>query len=316
MRKVLAKDIDVFEGVNIGGIKQFILSRGSNGKNPLILFLHGGPGMAQLGFMPHYQKLLEEHFIVVNWDQRGAGFSFSNNIPQESMNIQQFIDDTIEVTNYLRKKYQKEKIYLVGHSWGSLLGMKAINEHPELFCHFIGVGHVANMWRVEELRYNYTRDIVLKENNAEAIKELEEIGQPPYKGGLNCIQISSKWHAQYTKDVINGDANALISEGIKNSKYFTNDNSEQWNNGIQFSINTLLKGIFEVNLYENVKTVGVPITFIGGRFDYTTFSSLANEYLDYIKAPKKSFIWFEKSAHVPMLEESEKFQHELINLLL
>ncbi|XMB85369.1 alpha/beta hydrolase [Mycoplasmatota bacterium WC44] len=316
MRKVLASDVDVFEGVDIGGIKQFILARGNNESNPLILFLHGGPGMAQIGFMPHYQKILEEHFIVVNWDQRGAGLSFSDNIPKESMNTQQFIYDTIEVTNYLRKKYKKERIYLIGHSWGSLLGMKVIYEHPELFYHFIGVGHVADMWRVEELRYNFTKDMVIKENNTEAIKELEGIGYPPYKDGLNCIQVSSKWHAKYAKYIRTGDANTFITEGIKNSRYFSNENMEQWSNGLQFSINSLFKELFEANLYKNVKTVDVPVTFFGGRFDYTTFSSLASEYLDYINAPKKNFVWFEKSAHIPMLEESEEFQHGLVDLLL
>lgn len=107
------------EHVPIGGIKQWLLIRGKQKDVPVLLFVHGGPGGAQIGFARHFQGILEEHFIVVNWDQRGAGLSYSKDIPSGSMRIDQFVSDLIEVTDYLRNRFLRKKIYLVGHSFGT-----------------------------------------------------------------------------------------------------------------------------------------------------------------------------------------------------
>ena len=113
--------------IEIGGIEQYIMIRGRDTNNPILLFLHGGPGYAQISYARKYQKELEDNFIVVNWDQRGAGKSFSFNIPKDTMNREQFIEDCKELIDYLCKKYNKEKIFLDGHSWGSELGLYIVD---------------------------------------------------------------------------------------------------------------------------------------------------------------------------------------------
>ncbi len=119
--------------IELGGIDQYIMVRGRDISNPILLFLHGGPGYSQISFARKYQEELEDSFIVINWDQRGSGMSYSFDIPKESMNREQFIDDSKELIDYLCKKYDKEKIYLAGHSWGSELGLYPHIEEPEKF---------------------------------------------------------------------------------------------------------------------------------------------------------------------------------------
>ena len=125
--------ITSMEFVEIGGIQQWIMIRGHDLNNPLLLLLHGGPGSAESPLAYKFQRDLEKSFIVVNWDQRGGGKSYFKKIPIESMNIEQFITDTHDLIQMLKKRFDKEKIYLVGHSWGSMLGTLVVQRYPELF---------------------------------------------------------------------------------------------------------------------------------------------------------------------------------------
>ncbi|MTI68132.1 MAG: alpha/beta hydrolase [Firmicutes bacterium] len=306
------KKVDELEVVNIGGIDQYILQRGDNRENPLILFLHGGPGNGQIGYMSDYQKELEKHFIVVNWDQRGAGLSYSDNIKKESMNIEQFINDTFEVTNYLKTKFNKEKLYLMGHSWGSLLGMKVIDKYPELFYKYIGIGQVADMWEGEKICYDYVKKMASKENNKLAIQELNEIDPPPYDNSLECIQVIRKWVSEYDGTMKNGELVPTMYKGMKNSKYYNDEDIEKWEKGGAFSAINMLDEILESSLFKEIKRVKIPVIFFGGKHDYTTPQKIAFKYLQKLKAPYKEFIWFENSAHMPMIEECEKFEKEVI----
>ncbi|MGG0719229.1 alpha/beta hydrolase [Robertmurraya massiliosenegalensis] len=156
--------ISVLESVAIGGIEQWVLIRGESINNPIVLFLHGGPGNAQIGWAPKFQSNLERNFIVVNWDQRGSGLSYFEGIPEESMNINQFIQDAYELTIYLLNKFKKNKIFIVGHSWGTIIGMPLIQKHPHLFHAYIGVGQSVDLQRGELLSYEYTLEYA-KNNN-------------------------------------------------------------------------------------------------------------------------------------------------------
>ena len=143
--------ITSLEKITLGGIKQTILIRGHDTKSPILLFLHGGPGFPEMDIAYKFQRKLEEHFIVVNWDQRGAGKSFSKKIPRESMTIEQFISDAHELIRFLRERFDKEKIYLVGHSWGTTLGLLLTQRYPELFFAYVGIGQVVNALESEQI---------------------------------------------------------------------------------------------------------------------------------------------------------------------
>lgn len=140
----------------IGGINQWLLIRGQDSRKPILLWIHGGPGAAQIGFNRHYCTDLEQDFIVVNWDQRGAGLSYSSRIPPETMNIDQMVDDLIEIVKQLCSRFQQQKVYLLGHSWGTILSILAVKRYPELFHGYFSVCQLVNFSENERASYEFT----------------------------------------------------------------------------------------------------------------------------------------------------------------
>src|SRR5262249_40993606 len=141
--------IDRKECLTIGGMPQWIALRSDNVDNPIILFLHGGPGTAQISFSRKSQEGLEDSFLVVNWDQRGAGRSYSRSLRKEDMNIDRFIEDAEELIAYLLKRFGQEKVYLVGHSWGTSIGAYLTARRPDLVWADIAIGQIVDMERGE-----------------------------------------------------------------------------------------------------------------------------------------------------------------------
>jgi pimeloyl-ACP methyl ester carboxylesterase len=179
MKKSNKNSIDSVEKVIIGGIEQVVSLRSENINNPIILFLHGGPGTAQIAFSRKSQKKLEKFFIVVNWDQRGAGRSYSSSIKKEDLNIERLVLDTEELTISLLKRFNQPKIFLVGHSWGSIIGLKFSARRPDLIESYIGIGQIVDMKRGEVISYKFTLAEAIKRNNKKAITQLKKIEEPP-----------------------------------------------------------------------------------------------------------------------------------------
>jgi len=190
------KSIASLEKASVGGISQWLLIRGRDVDNPVLLFLHGGPGSPEMPVMPGFSKELEERFIVVHWDQRGAGKTNHISIPKESFTIQQFINDAHELTGILKKRFDEDKIYLVGHSWGSLLGTLTAHRYPEDYHAYVGIGQCVDMQRNESISYNFALDQARKGENKRAARELESIGPPPYRG-IGELIIQRKWLQEF-----------------------------------------------------------------------------------------------------------------------
>ncbi|MFW9923722.1 MAG: alpha/beta fold hydrolase [Candidatus Thorarchaeota archaeon] len=165
-----SKSIASLEKITINGLKHWVLIRGHNLENPLLLFLHGGPGSPEMGFAHKYERNLEKHFIFVNWDQRGAGKTFSFRTPKESMNVEQFISDGHQLISYLLERFKKKKIVLVGHSWGSELGTLLVQRYPELFYTYIGIGQVVNTEINEQLSFEFTIREAERTKNKKALR--------------------------------------------------------------------------------------------------------------------------------------------------
>jgi pimeloyl-ACP methyl ester carboxylesterase len=153
--KLLAGSISEKVFVNINGVEQGMFIKSKDSNNPVLLFVHGGRGMPEYWLTQRYPIGLEDHFTVVWWEQRGAGLSYSVDIAPETMTAEQFVDDTIEVTNYLRDRFGKEKIYLMAHSWGSYIGIQAAAQEPDLYYAYIGIGQITHQIQSEQLAYQY-----------------------------------------------------------------------------------------------------------------------------------------------------------------
>ncbi|QHE51721.1 alpha/beta fold hydrolase [Pontibacillus sp. HMF3514] len=298
--KILVNDVD-----------QWLLIRGENDDNPIILFLHGGPGTAQIGFISPYIKKLEEHYIVVNWDQRGSGLSFSPDLDQDTMNMNQFVEDTRVVIQFLLDTFKKKKVYLIGHSWGSLLGMNVIKEYPELVERFIGVGQVTNWWDMEKEGYHYVLNSAKRQNNDEALKELTQIGEPPYQNPLNDIAIQRNWLQVFGGATRGFDLIPLIIDGMNKGNEYTKDDIDKWKKGTGYSFMNTYEELFNTKLRDEITEVKIPIAFFAGKYDFNTPSNLAKEYLSEINAPFKKFVWFNQSAHFPLIEETSEFTKQV-----
>lgn len=293
--------------VELGGLDQYILVRGKDVSNPILLFLHGGPGYSQISYARKYQKKLEESFVVVNWDQRGSGMSYSLNIPKESMSKKQFIKDTKELIDYLCAKYQKEKVYLVGHSWGTELGMHVIDEYPEKVAAFISIGQVVNGIENEVVSYDYVLELARKKNDKKALEDLMRIGRPPYENPVSDTVTQRKWLSKYggverkvntLNDIIWGSIFSSEYRGIDGIKFAL---------GNKFTADTMWGHNLDLDFIKDMQKVKVPIYFCVGRYDYNTPSVLTEKYYNQIIAPEKELIWFEESAHFPHFEEPENF---------
>ncbi|WP_214480527.1 alpha/beta hydrolase [Bacillus sp. SM2101] len=304
--RLIEESVASIEMLRLGKIQQCVLMRGKNKKNPILLFLHGGPGTAQIGFAPKFQRELEEHFVVVNWDQKGAGKSYASNIPVSSMNIDQFLLDLHELIEELLQRFKQEKLYLVGHSWGSVLGSLFISKYPELIHAYIGVGQVVNMERNEEISYEYTLHKANETNNKKALEQLMKIGNPPYKDQVDLF-LQRKWLRKFGGSFHNMSLSKFILSSISFREYSFVDLVKYMANGERFSINNLWDELMEVNLIKQAHTFKVPVFYCVGRYDYQTPHELVVDYFNIVEAPKKELIWFENSAHAPNFEEPNKF---------
>ncbi len=305
--KVIENSITELSTIKLGGINQTIMIRGVDKNKPIMLFLHGGPGYSFISYARKYQSKLEKNFVVVNWDQRGSGKSYSPNMNREKMTQEQLEKDTQELIEYLCDRFNKDKIFIVGHSWGTVLGIEAIKKSPNKVIAYVGIGQVIDDVEGEQLSYRYVYNKAIEEHNEKAIKELEQIGQPPYKNSRKDTFIQRKWLKKYggfELDVIT--QNEMIKGVLFSPEYSLVDGIKLLVGNI-FSINTLFINREKADFREKYQEFDVPIYFIAGRHDYNTPSELVEQYYNTIKAPKKNFYWFEESAHEPHLVEEDKF---------
>lgn len=304
--------------IRINGIKQFLCIRGIDQRKPLLLWLHGGPGSLGLPFYMHYNADLENHFTVVYWDQRGSGKSYSSQIPPESMTLDQFVADANELTSWLKKRFHQDKLLLVGHSWGGLLGMHIIAKHPKDYYAFVAVSSVTNGPESERLSYNFTVNSAQQKQDTAALETLKKIGPPVnglYKGGLGALRQQRDLVQKY---------GGLFHQDIKSTNSQVYDRSKEYTIVDYLKINKITRQSYpmaqeiwpKMNLKNQIPAVKIPVYFCLGKYDYNCPSALVADYYESLQAPSKELIWFEESAHAPCLEEPQKFNTLLIERVL
>jgi pimeloyl-ACP methyl ester carboxylesterase len=300
--------------VNINGVEQGMFIKSKDGTNPVLLFLHGGPGMPEYFLTQTYPTGLEEYFTVVWWDRRGAGLSYSPGIPPETMTVEQSISDTLEVTNYLRTRFGKEKIYLMGHSGGSFIGIQAAARAPELYYAYIGMAQMAYQLKSESLAYEYMLQRFKENGNTRMVGKLEAAPvtmTPPLPASYNALR-DEAMHTlgigttRDMKSVVTG----IFFTSWQNREYTLSEKINLWRGKI-FSHALLWDEMVATDLTAQVVELDLPVYFFHGRYDYTCSYTLAKSYFEKIKAPLKGFYTFEQSAHSPVFEEPEK----MLNIL-
>jgi pimeloyl-ACP methyl ester carboxylesterase len=311
--------VNSLEKVKIGGIEQWIYINGNDDTKPVLLFLHGGPGYAMLPILHQQNFQLEDKFVVVNWDQRGAGLSYSDNVSKKSMTLRQFDKDVNELTQYLKSRFNQQKIYIVGHSFGTLLALRAVKEYPEDYWAYVGIGQVVDIADNEKLSYEFALNMAKTYNVTQAIEELTGVGPPDKNGNYKDdegYEITISWVEYFGGDVY-GKTGPEEMEYFMQSDQIYKGKKDQLEEGLDFSQRLFDDDeVLSIDLRKQIKKVDVPVYILAGRYDYDTPFALAQEYFDVIEAPQKEFIWFDYSAHFPFYEEPQVFNSVLIDKVL
>ncbi len=313
---LISKDgVDETHYLNIGGVKQWINIRGQDKTKPIVLFIDGGPGKPSTSYLHLFQLELEKDVIVVHWEQRGSAKSFNETIPIESMNVSQFISDGIEVSDFLRNRLNKNKIFLLGHSWGSMLGALIANRAPEKYYAFIGFGQVVSIERGWAHTWEKFNKLAEVENNLVMKKSLSEISPPPWN-------TKEQWQKFFWLQVERGceiygkkNYTEIMIEMIYSPLYSIADHVD-WVKGQAFSQKYLEKEIRNIDLAETVLEYNLPVYFLVGKHDCNTPFELTEEYFNKLKSPRKKIFWFENSSHSLSFEEPILFQKTIIEIIM
>ena len=302
--------------MKIGGIDQWVSIRGTDTRNPVLLYVHGGPGYVSMP-MSWWWHGWEDYFTVVNWDQRGSGKTYLINDPKAvapTMTPARMLADTEEMTNWLRKTLGKKKIFLLGHSWGSWLGLEMAAHHPDQLYAYIGVEQITNGPESEHLGWQATLDAARRDHNAQAVRDLEALAPYPPKSGqiaLKDIYAERKWLDYYGGVMAYRHGNDAEGDLSLLSPDYTADEIKHIWDGNAFAERYLLSWALAQDL-SGIRKLDCPLVLIAGRHDTDVNSVLAADWFAKVRAPSKQLVWFEHSSHLPMTEEPGKF---LVTLL-
>lgn len=293
--------------VDINGVEQGMFIKSENARNPVLLYLHGG--IPDYFLMERYPTGLDELFTVVWWEQRGSGLSYSPGIAPETVNPEQLVSDTLELTKYLRKRFGQEKIYLMGRSGGTFIGIQAAAIAPQMYHAYIGVGQISNQLESERLAYDYMLQRFKDEGNTKMVQRLEEarVGDaaPLPDSYLDVRDAAMHELGIGTTRDMRSVFTGMLLRSLLNREYTLSEKIGMWR-GKFFSSSRLWNTQLSTDLSKKVTRLEVPVYFFHGVYDYTVSYPLAKSYWERLEAPVKGFYTFKQSAHSPHFEEPEK----------
>ena len=294
--------------VNINGTKQGMFIKGKRRNAPVLLYLHGG--MPDYFLTDKYPTGLDELFTVVWWEQRGSGISYDSGLDRSAMTVDTMMNDVITVADYLRQRFRQDRIYLMGHSGGTFLGIRVAATHPELFRAYIGVSQISHQKASEKLAYDYMVRRFAAEGNADMVGKLREspvtlTGQIPD----SYIKIRDKAMHELGIGTMRNMRNVftgLFIPSLLFDEYSLGEKYRLWAGKSHAGVSVIWNDIISTDLSEEITSLDIPVYFLHGRYDYTCSFALAEEFFRKIEAPVKGFYVFEKSAHCPLFEEPLK----------
>ncbi|NZA25965.1 alpha/beta hydrolase [Luteimonas sp. SJ-92] len=318
-RIVTPNGVQELRRVRLGGIDQWISVRGTDRDNPILLYLHGGPAAPVMPAAWAFQRPWEDYFTVVQWDQRAAGKTYLENDPEAvapTIRIQRYVDDAIELIAHLRETYGKEKVFVLGHSWGTIVGMRTLVEKPEWLHAYIGVGQIIQPDLGETVGYEHVLARARAEGNEEAVTELEALA--PYPGGDvrgGRIDRQRKWLLHYGGHSAYRDNSDYFFASQRLSPDYSEADRRAIGQGSRLTLDRIL-GQWNVIDFREVRKVEAPVVMFMGRHDYATPSQPVAEWLERVEAPARHAVWFEHSAHLTPLEEPGRTLVALVNEVL
>ena len=314
--KPLAGSVSEKLWVDIGGVRQGMFLRGRSKDNPVLLFLHGGPGMPEYFLAEKKNAALEDKFTVCYWEQRGAGLSYQDGIPAAGITADRLVDDAIEVSRYLCERFGQEKIYLMAHSWGTFLGIQAAAKAPELYHAYIGVAQIVDTPESERLAYARMLELFEAKGNQGMVQKLmawDVLKTQPDAALIPYFKSMLRDEAMHALGVgtardMDSVVTGIFIPSLLSRAYTLPEKITIWRAKAFLRDRTnLLETLFTTRMQDAVPELTVPTYILFGKYDLTVNPGLAKAYLDALKAPLKAFYTFENSAHSPMFEEPERF---------
>lgn len=303
--------------LDLNGKKQWISLRGWDQSKPILLFLAGGPGGTQMAAVRHELAELEKHFVVVNWDQPGSGKSYYAAKIKE-ITVDTYVQDGHALTAYLQERFSQEKIYLLGESWGSALGIFLINKYPSSYHALIGAAQMIDFAQTERMDYAKAMEIASDQGDTALIARLKANGTPPYYG--QDMTWKSAAYLNYLSAFMANDPS------IHNPGYntFRDIGSPEYGlldkvnffRGILNTYNHVYQQLYDIDMRTDYIKLDVPVYFFLGRHDLNAPTALAAEYALLLDAPEKGIVWFEHSGHSPWINERAKFVKEVLACFL
>jgi pimeloyl-ACP methyl ester carboxylesterase len=315
--KVVASSIATLEKVKLGGSEQWISIRGQDIHKPVLLFLAGGPGGSQLAAARYALSGLEEHFVVVNWEQPGAGKSFDA-VDRSTLIPERYIADAHELVLYLRQRFDEDKVYVLGESWGSALGIWLVQRYPELFHAFIGTGQMVAFKETDILCYEFALRWAQERGDTQKLERLKQQGPPPYYGkGVAWKQTTYllDTFAYMNQNPAIADNGFNTFRDLASPEYGLYD-KVNWFRGVLETLDIVYPQLWEVDFRRQAAHLEVPVYFLLGRHDVNAPPVLTEEYYEVLSAPHKELIWFEQSGHNPWVSEAARFVEVMANTVL
>jgi pimeloyl-ACP methyl ester carboxylesterase len=296
--------------IELGGFPQTVLLRGIDRRNPVLLYVHGGPGSAQLPIARLYSKELEKHFLVVHWDQRGAGASCEG-VDWDSLSLERIVADTIELAEQLGRG---DGIFLIGHSWGSLVGALAVQRRPDLFRAYVGLGQLVERDAQEKISYDWVVEQARRANDSKALAELATI-HPPYTTQRE-FKLQRGWLGRYHGEIFATERAREVWPAAIFGREYTLATRLRYTRCFERSLEVLLPDRLHVDLFTGIPRLDVPVFLFAGRHDYNTPFALVEQWASRLQGPHVELVWFEGAGHLIPIEAPEEFQARLLEKLL
>lgn len=316
-QRLVAPDaVEVSEAVELGGLKQWITIRGANRANPVLIYVHGGPGAAEMGRSWPYQRGWEDFFTVVQWDQRGTGKTLRHGgeaANKAELTRERMARDLLELMAHLRQRLKVQRVVLLGHSWGNVIAMDAAMARPEWVSAYVGVGPLMALKTNERAQYEGLLAEARKRGDTKALAELEAIAPYPGDGEIPFakVNVARKWVQAWGGLAAYRDNANFYFRAARLSPYYEFEDRVAIDQGGQISVPALLPDMRRVD-HTRIRETRFPVFMFLGRHDLTTPSSVIEPWLAQLKAPAKKLVWFEHSAHLAPHEEPGRFLVELV----
>jgi proline iminopeptidase len=301
--------IDTSFLLKINQVEQYIEIKGVSRTKPVLLFIHGGPGWPATPMLRKYSQALTNDYVLVSWDQRNCGKSKTDTT---SPTVSLYIEDAHQVTQFLKKQFNREKIFIIGHSWGSNVGIQLIQKYPEDYGAYIGVGQFVNAKKSEAKALEFVKAQAIANNDSGTLNVIGAISFSEEKGYENGFADIMKFRSVANKYFVS----PMVAK-LENPMTMYEDYSKiDWFANFMPTAKALIAHMDAIHLdLFNYTDFQVPVYFMLGRYDHDTSSEVAETYFNAIKGPKKQLIWFEKSGHSPHWEEPVRFHQELLKIV-